>query len=156
MRQANETEQFLDALRSFLVCDPKIAGINDQVSPDIQIRVEIVVLWHDADERANLATLNPHIEILDRQITGSQRRPASNHPHSSRLSGAVRAKQPERLAASDREVDTVNCALISVKLGEIPSVDNRGRRDLARSVGVAKIRGQLRVGFCCRHLTSDL
>src|SRR5215510_15775319 len=99
MVQAYEIEQFFDTLRGFSFRDPKVACINDQVSPDIQIRIEVVVLRHDADERSNPATLSSHKEAFDRQVAGSQRRAASNHAHGGRLAGAIRPKQPEGLAA---------------------------------------------------------
>src|SRR5215510_5858126 len=155
MVQTYKIEQFFDPLHSFSFRDPKVACINDQVSPDIQIRIEVVVLRHDADERSNPATVSSHIETFDRQITGRQRGVARNHAHSSRLARAIRPKQAEGLAAIYAEVDTVNGALISIKLGKVSSgnyrrqrSEVRGQRNLACPFGGSLIRCQLRVRFC--------
>src|SRR5437016_9266969 len=105
--QTDKVEKVAGSFRSFPGGNSIIAGVDDEVSPHIQIRIEIVFLRDDADECANITAVGSHVETFDRQLAGSQRRPASNHAHGCGFAGAVWAKQAKGLSSLHGKVDRV-------------------------------------------------
>ena len=101
--QLDEVEQLVGASGAFLRGEPEVAAVDDEVLADGQLRVEAVLLGHDAEARADLA---------GRAWRGSRPRTRSVPAVTGetqpiirivdRLAGAVRPEEAERLARRRR------------------------------------------------------
>src|SRR5260370_41243047 len=100
LAQTDKVKEFISTFGCLGFGNPIIAGIDDEISSNIEVRIKIIFLWNYADQRADFTTLGANIETFNQQFAGSQRRATGNHTHHRRLSGAVRSQQTKRLSAT--------------------------------------------------------
>src|SRR2546427_8498170 len=114
--QSDEVKQLYCTLGGAGFGNTVVARVNDEVAQNIQIRVEVVLLGNDADERSNFASLRPYVAAFDYELARTERRATSNHAHRRRLARAVWAEQAKGLAAAYGKVDRVDGALPAINL----------------------------------------
>ena len=146
--ETEPTNQFVDA-RFRLVCRQVIeVRMKDEVLTYRQFGVERERLRHipDAIARADVVRVQRLAE--QQRFAFGRRQQAREHFHRRRLAAAVRAKEPENLAAVDGEAHAIDRREVAETAGQIArnddrrSVDDPQRRDDERLVVAALGLGQ--------------
>src|SRR5919197_1510858 len=125
LRELDELEELVGALRELPARNAEVASVDDDVLPDGQLHVECVELRDDPEPRADLHPVLHRVEAEDAQGPVRDRRDAADHAHRRRLPCAVRAEEPEGLAATEVEVDRVDRGQLAEALDEPASLDQR-------------------------------
>jgi hypothetical protein len=98
-----------------------------------EIRVEVVVLRHDADAVARFARRLWHWQVTETDRAAVRRDQAQAAAQRRGLAGAVRAEQPEALAARHAEADVIDDLAVAVDLDQVLHVEH-GARVYVRAV----------------------
>ena len=123
--QLHEIEQLLGALLDERTRQVEVAAVDEQVVPDGELGVVVVLLRDHADAAADRRAGVLRVEAEHPELAGRDRRHASDHPHRRALARAVRTEEPERFARLDREVDAVDRDERSEFLGQRVRFDER-------------------------------
>ena len=111
--------------------DVEVAGEDDEVLEDRQVRIEVVLLLADADPGLHGAGLPRHIQAEDPERPRGRRREAVDHPDRGGLSRPVGAEDPEALAGGDRKGEVVDGDKLPECLAEMLCFDDRAHRAVA-------------------------
>ena len=106
--QLHEVEQLGGPLADERSRQVEVAAVDHHVVPHRQLGVEVVLLRHDAEARADLRAVGRGVHAEHAEFAARPRRHAADHAHRRRLARAVRSEEAERLAGFDREVDAVD------------------------------------------------
>src|SRR5260221_301156 len=113
--QANEVEQFHRSSFGLVLWHAVVAGVNDEVPQDVQIRIEVVLLGDHPDDRSNRARLRAHVAAFHQEFTCAQRRATGNHAHRGRLARAVWPEQSEEHTSELQSHSDLVCRLLLEK-----------------------------------------
>jgi len=124
-RQLGELEQLVRPATALRTRQAEIPTVEDEVLADRQLRVERVLLRHDAEPCPDLRAVRSGIQAEDGENPVADRRDAADHAHGRGLAGAVRAEEAERFAGSHVEVDGVDRDELAEALGQAAGMDER-------------------------------
>ena len=127
--ELGEGEQLVRPLRARRAGDAEVAAVHDEVVPDPQLGVEVVLLRDHSELGTDLRAVRVGVEA---QHAEGPRRPGGHRPdhaHRRRLACAVGSEQPERLAWRDLQVDAVDRDEVAVALGQVAGGDDGGWHD---------------------------
>ena len=100
--ELDELEQLVARLPRLAVREVEVAAVDEEVLPHGQLRVERVLLGHDAEAGADPRAVAVRVHAEHAQLPPLTRRHAADHAHRRGLAGAVRAQEAERLAPARR------------------------------------------------------
>src|SRR5581483_4173918 len=132
----------------------EVAAVEVEVLPHGQRAVERVELRDDADAALHRGRMLAHVHAGDERAASRRDDGRRQHPDRRRLAGAIRAEQPEELAAPDFEVEPVDgedrIAAGSEGLAELLRPDRRvvGCGHYAAETASASSRGRRRETIC--------
>jgi hypothetical protein len=121
----------------------EVAAVDDEVVPDGELGVEVVVLGDDADAAPDLGAAVGGIEAQDLQVAAGASRDAGDHAHRRGLAGAVGPQEPEDLALLDGEVDAVDGPVGTELLGQAPGRHQRRGPGTPHRLGLSPRTGDV-------------
>src|SRR5208283_1716426 len=93
---------------SVLFSNIKVACVDHEIFQNIQVRVKVIVLRHNAEARLDSARIPGNIQAENRDHSGSRRHKAGNDAHHRGFARAVWSKKAETFPLMDYKVNTVH------------------------------------------------
>ena len=89
MVKRHKRQEFLSLFHRWSTGNIKVAGKNQQILKDRQVRIQVVFLLTDTDPGFNGTHMVPDIQSKNRQMTGRHGGKPINHPDGCRFSSPV-------------------------------------------------------------------
>ena len=100
------------------------AATKRELGAHRHLAVERGPLGRVADQAARRERRRGEVVPVDERLARGRREDARQHAERRRLAGAVRAEEPDHLAARDVEGDVVDGGASAEALGEVPGLDH--------------------------------
>ena len=123
--QLHERQQLVGALTNDRAGEVEVSPVDEEVVPNGQLGVEVVLLGRDTDARADAGTVDRGVHPEHAQLAAGDGRYTPDHAHGGALARPVRPEEAERLARLDVELDAVDRHERPEALREAVALDER-------------------------------